>query len=217
MQRQGLAIRQALQLATHGQCLTAQDSTQQSPVGVRTAGQAQLGASAAVQQPCAAPAAADSPTSYQELAATAAMQQQALVHLMLLELAMGAVVPAMLIQELGMMAAIQQEAADAHIRQLAGEARLQQEAAAVLTAEFEARAQRQAAEAAQQQRAAAVRQDQLLLDLARAMSERAHANGLLASAQSDCDKLRRELDAALAVPVVNPEVRGVVTAVLMVQ
>ena len=212
VQLQDLAIKEAFKLMTQGQCLTVQDSTQQHTGGVQTASQAQLGASAALQQPCAAPVAAEAPSSYQELAASAAKQQQALVQLILLELAAGAVVPASLIQELGVVAAIQQEAADAHIRQLAGGARVQQEAAAVLVAKMKAEHRQAAAE----QRQAAADQDQLLLDLAQAKSERAQANGLLASAQSERDELRRELNDVLAVPLVRPEVRGDAIAVLMV-
>ena len=236
VQQLDLAIKQDVQLAAHALCVTAQHGTQQQTVGVQPASQAQLGASAAVLHPCAAPAAADaalaaSPVNCQELAANAARQQQALVQLINLELAAGAVVPACLIQELGAVAAIQQGAADAHIRQLAGGACLQQAAAAVLVAELEARAQRLAADAAEQRQAADDRQEQLILDVGRARSERAQARGQLASAQSERDAarserdaalarvqtLQSELDAALAVPVIDPEVRGVATAALMVQ
>ena len=213
VQLQDLAIKEAFKLMTQGQCLTVQDGTQQQTGGVQIASQAQLGASAALQQPGAAPVAAEAPSSYQELVASAAKQQQALVQLILLELAAGAVVPASLIQELDVVAAIQQEAADAHIRQLAGGARVQQEAAAVLVAKMKAEQRQAAAE----QRQAAADQDQLLLDLAQAKSERAQATGLLASAQSERDELRRELNDALAVPLVRPEVRGDASAVLMVQ
>lgn len=227
VQLQDLAIKQAIQLATHDQCLTAQDGTQQQTVALQTASQAQLGASAALQQPNVALFTADSPIGYQELAASATMQQQALIQL-IQELAAGAGVPALLIQDLGAVAAIRQQAADAHIRQLDGGARIQQEAAATLIANIEARATAEAAEqrqaAAEQQQTAADLHERLLIDLARAKCERAQANGLLASAQTERDtahalvqKLQSDLNKALAVPSVDPQVRGPVIAVLVVQ
>lgn len=227
VQLQDLAIKQAIQLATHDQGLTAQDGTQQQTVALQTASQAQLGASAALQQPNVALFTADSPIGYQELAASATMQQQALIQL-IQELAAGAGVPALLIQDLGAVAAIRQQAADAHIRQLVGGARIQQEAAATLIANIEARATAEAAEqrqaAAEQQQTAADLHERLLIDLARAKCERAQANGLLASAQTERDtahalvqKLQSDLNKALAVPSVDPQVRGPVIAVLVVQ
>ena len=80
VQLQDLAVQHANVLATHIQGLAAADSTQQQTAGVQTASQAQL-------------------------AASAALQQQALKQL-IQGLAAGAGAPALLIQQLGEVAVI---------------------------------------------------------------------------------------------------------------
>lgn len=165
--------------------------------------------------------------------------------------AAGAGVPAFLIQQLDAVAVVQQQAADAHIKQLADGVHIQQKAAAALAAQIVAGALQQVEEARIQQQAAAVvatEQERLMNELAQAQRERAQAESWLAAARDSGRRMValtreqreraaarvRELEAELAqeqayvqhledsvarkqaVHVVDPLVRRL-TAVLMVQ
>eukprot|EP00891_Asterochloris_glomerata_P008277 jgi/Astpho2/8277/fgenesh1_pg.00122_%23_46_t len=204
VQLQDLAIKQAIRLAAHGQCLTAGEATQQQTI----------------------------------------MQQIQVV-------AAGAGVPAFLIRQLDAVAVVQQQAADAHIKQLADGVHIQQKAAAALAAQIVAGALQQVEEARIQQQAAAVvatEQERLMNELAQAQRERAQAESWLAAARNSGRRMValtreqreraaarvRELEAELAqeqayvqhledsvarkqaVHVVDPLARRL-TAVLMVQ